>query len=261
MSVIRVHKTKNYTVMSNTHLRDKDLSLKAKGLLSVMLSLPDDWSYSISGLCAICKESETAIKSALDELKANGYVAVNREEPSKQNGGRIRYSYDVFEEPKKEIQEGKIQGVENLGVEFQGVESVPLLNTNKANTYKKHNSSAAQNECDFSLEIIAKAKEITDDKCILGAISYYLGKYKHELGKKHPDISYQVLIRFVKLVTELLQDSMEDIRNENGFIRMIDRHFKTNYGLDIDYNFPHFATEGIIEYQARNCGYIEGYKD
>ena len=74
MSVIRVHKSKNYTVMSNTHLRDKSLSLKAKGLLSVMLSLPDNWDYSIAGLVAISKENETAVKSALNELKDNNYV-------------------------------------------------------------------------------------------------------------------------------------------------------------------------------------------
>ena len=72
MSIIRVHKSKNFTVMSNYHLRDKNLSLKAKGLLSVMLSLPEDWDYSISGLCSILKENKTAIKSALRELQDNG---------------------------------------------------------------------------------------------------------------------------------------------------------------------------------------------
>ena len=69
MAIYRVHKTKDYTVMSNTHLRDKDMSLKAKGLLTLMLSLPENWDYTINGLVAICKENETAIKSALDELK------------------------------------------------------------------------------------------------------------------------------------------------------------------------------------------------
>ena len=74
MSKIRVNKTKDYTVLSNHHLKNKNLSLKAKGLLSVMLSLPDDWDYSINGLSFICKENETAITSALDELKENGYL-------------------------------------------------------------------------------------------------------------------------------------------------------------------------------------------
>lgn len=72
--------------MSNTHLRDKNLSLKAKGLLSVMLSLPDNWDYSIAGLVAICKENETAVKSALSELKDNNYVVVTKENPTKSNG-------------------------------------------------------------------------------------------------------------------------------------------------------------------------------
>lgn len=98
MPVIRVHRTKNFTVMSNIHLRDKNLSLKAKGLLSVMLSLPDDWNYSIAGLCSICKENETAIKSALNELKANNYVMVVKKFPDAGNG-RITYEYEVYEEP------------------------------------------------------------------------------------------------------------------------------------------------------------------
>ena len=96
MATIRVHKTKNYTVMSNTHLRDKSLSLKAKGLLSVMLSLPDNWDYSIAGLVAISKENETAVKSALNELRDNNYVVVTKENPTKSNGGRIKYSVILF---------------------------------------------------------------------------------------------------------------------------------------------------------------------
>lgn len=77
MSVIRVHKSKNFTVMSNVHLRDKNLSLKSKGLLSMMLSLPDDWEYSIAGLCKICKENETAIKSSINELKYFGLSLIH----------------------------------------------------------------------------------------------------------------------------------------------------------------------------------------
>ena len=69
MAVFRVNKNKNYTVMSNYHLRDKNLSLKAKGLLSLMLSLPEDWDYTVRGLSAINKESLGAIQSALKELE------------------------------------------------------------------------------------------------------------------------------------------------------------------------------------------------
>lgn len=131
MSVIRAHKTSNYTVMSNYHLKDKDISLKAKGLLSVILSLPDDWDYSIAGLVAICKESETSVKTALNELKEYRYVKVTKQMPNETETGRIEYIYDIFEVP---IQEHKKQGVENLGLEFLGVENIGQLNTNKSNT-------------------------------------------------------------------------------------------------------------------------------
>ena len=99
MSVIRVNKTDNYTVMSNHHLQDKQMSLKAKGLLSQMLNLPDDWDYTIKGLVSINKESEAAISSALDELKKNGYLVINKIMPKDTASGRIEYVYDIFEVP------------------------------------------------------------------------------------------------------------------------------------------------------------------
>lgn len=134
MSTFRVNKNQNYTVMSNTHLRDMNLSLKAKGLLSVMLSLPENWDYSIAGLVAICKENETAVKSALKELKESRYLIITKVLPNKTASGRIEYIYDIYEEPQK--QEVEKQGVENLGVEFQGVENQGQLNTNILNKEK-----------------------------------------------------------------------------------------------------------------------------
>ena len=131
-----MNKTKNYTVMSNEHLRDKRLSLKAKGLLSVMLSLPDTWDYSISGLVAICKESETAVKSTLGELKSCGYLVVTKKMPNETESGRIEYVYDIFEKAKTGKQEVEKQGVENLGVENLGVENVRQLSTKESSTDK-----------------------------------------------------------------------------------------------------------------------------
>ena len=91
-SVCRVNKNANYTVMSNYHLRSTNLSLKAIGLLSKVLSLPENWDYSISGLTAICKEKETAIKAALDELKHWGYLTVTKLMPNETKSGRIEMS-------------------------------------------------------------------------------------------------------------------------------------------------------------------------
>ena len=74
MAVFRVERTQNYTVMSNYHLRDRRLSLKAKGLLSLMLSLPEDWDYTLSGLARISLEGKDAIRAAVVELEQAGYV-------------------------------------------------------------------------------------------------------------------------------------------------------------------------------------------
>ena len=74
MAVMRVDKNCNYTVMANYHLRDKRLSLKAKGLLSVMISLPAEWDYTLAGLAYISKEGVSAIRAAIQELEENGYV-------------------------------------------------------------------------------------------------------------------------------------------------------------------------------------------
>lgn len=125
MAVFRVEKTRDYTIMSNHHFREKNMSLKAKGLLSLMLSLPEKWDYSIAGLVAICKENETSIKTALDELKEFGYLQVIKKMPNETKSGRIEYEYIVYEQ-KQEVQK---QGVENLGVE-----NPTQLNNNKVNT-------------------------------------------------------------------------------------------------------------------------------
>ena len=72
MPVIRTEKTDNFTIMANHHLRDMSLSLKARGLLSLMLSLPDDWDYSARGLACLCRDGENSIRSALKELEQAG---------------------------------------------------------------------------------------------------------------------------------------------------------------------------------------------
>ena len=78
MAVFRINKTQDYTVMSNFHLKDRSLSLKSKGLLSLILSLPEDWNYTTRGLAAICKEGVDSIGTALKELERAGYIKRNR---------------------------------------------------------------------------------------------------------------------------------------------------------------------------------------
>ena len=126
MAVFRVNKTKDYTVMSNSHLRDKRLSFKAKGILSVMLSLPEKWDYSIAGLETLSSDGSSATRSALKELELNGYL-IRR--AVRVNGKIIDWEYNIFESPQVEIQD-----IEKPLVENQQVENQTQLNTNKENT-------------------------------------------------------------------------------------------------------------------------------
>ncbi len=97
MAVFRVQKTQNYTIMSNHHLRNKALSLKAKGLLSLMLSLPEDWDYTTRGLASICKEGVDSVCATVRELEAAGYII--RRRIRDKNGQMRGMEYTVLEEP------------------------------------------------------------------------------------------------------------------------------------------------------------------
>ena len=97
MPVFRVERNKGYTVMSNYHLRDKSLSLKAKGLLSQILSLPEDWDYTLKGLALINREKIDAIRQAIRELEQAGYIVRSRERDER---GRLRGAdYVIYEQP------------------------------------------------------------------------------------------------------------------------------------------------------------------
>ena len=99
MAVFRVERTQNYTVMSNHHLRDKGLSLKAKGLLSQMLSLPEDWDYTLAGLAKINAEGRDAIRAAVQELERAGYIRRSRVRDDK---GCLRGTeYVIYERPQQ----------------------------------------------------------------------------------------------------------------------------------------------------------------
>ncbi len=105
MSVFRIEKNKNYTVMSNHHLRNKDLSLKSKGLLSLMLSLPEEWDYTLKGLSIICKEGIDAIRVSIIELEKQGYIERRRNRNTKgqlTNTEYIIHEYPITVTPKSE---------------------------------------------------------------------------------------------------------------------------------------------------------------
>lgn len=135
MSVIRVNNTKGFTVMSNYRFQDKEISLKAKGLLGLMLSLPSNWDYSINGLVAIVKENKAAVQSALKELEEHKYLKRTRVQDET---GRFDYVYDIYEKPYD-----KLPWTENPCTDIQCTENPctenqPQINTNKQNTNKQN---------------------------------------------------------------------------------------------------------------------------
>lgn len=182
MAIIRVNKTKNYTVMSNVHLKEKEMSLKAKGLLSVMLSVPDEWNFSIAGLSAICKENETAIKSALNELKQFGYLIVTKKCPNETKSGRIEYEYNIYEQPQEK------QGVEKQGVEILGVEKQGQLNTNNKDTNKLNTKKLNTKKKIYgAFENVALGDEELEKIQVagFGELIDELSEYKESTGKKY----------------------------------------------------------------------------
>mgnify|MGYP001264713879 FL=1 len=140
MAVFRIEKTRDYTVMSNYHLRDRSLSLKAKGLLSLMLSLPEDWDYTMKGLARICKDGSDSISGGIRELESHGYLV--RARVRNENGQLGSIEYTILEQPKepaqtpapireKPIRENPIQVKPMLDVPIQ--ENPAQLNTKEQN--------------------------------------------------------------------------------------------------------------------------------
>lgn len=132
MSVIRIHKTNNFTVMSNYHFREKGMSLKAKGLLSLMLSLPNDWNYSVAGLVTLSKDGKDSVMTALAELEKFGYLT--RQQLVNEKGQFSGVEYHIFEQPQKENPVAEKPNEEKENTEKSHAENRPQLNTNQLNT-------------------------------------------------------------------------------------------------------------------------------
>ena len=200
MATFRVNKTSDYTVISNYHLREKEMSLKAKGLLTLMLSLPGNWDYSISGLASICAENETAIKTGLKELKKFGYLRISKIFPNKERGNKkIEYVYEIFEKPlgegkrqkeqeteKQPLEKQKIenQGVENLPLESQAVENQGQLNTKELNTNKLNTKEVSTKEYIHVKNEFSQACEDIKNKWIKIAQEYDLSGKQLKIDDK-----------------------------------------------------------------------------
>ena len=141
MAVYRVQRTRDYTVMSNYHLKDKGLTLKSKGLLSMILSLPEEWNYTTRGLASICKEGVDAIGSALKELETAGYIV--RRQLRGANGRITDTEYIIYEQPQSKKPDMLPPDVvspdtENPDMVRPDMEKPAELNIEKSNTQKQN---------------------------------------------------------------------------------------------------------------------------
>ena len=147
MAVFRIEKTRDYTVMSNHHLRNAGLSLKSKGLLSMMLSLPEDWNYTTRGLAKICKEGTDSIGSALKELEHAGYIVRNRLRDSKSK--IVDVEYVIYEtphppdtgQPCEDEPDTACPDTENPDMDNPCLENRPQLNKEKRNPEEQNTDS------------------------------------------------------------------------------------------------------------------------
>lgn len=159
MSVARVHHNKNYTCMSNYHFQDKTLSLKAKGLLSLMLSLPDTWDYSVAGLATLSSDGETSVRTAVKELEEHNYL---HRTPVRECGRIVDWEYDIYEQP-KEILDVENQQVENLALDSEYNKVRKQSNTKKVNT---SNSKELLQNSDFQFGKAKPKKDNLYTKCV-----------------------------------------------------------------------------------------------
>ena len=229
MATFRVNKTSDYTVISNYHLREKGMSLKAKGLLTLMLSLPENWDYSISGLASICAENETAIKTGLNELKKFGYLRISKIFPNKKRGNKkIEYVYEIFEKPLKEDKKQKEQKTEEQTLESQAVENQGQLSTKELNTNKLNTKEVSTKEYIHVKNEFSQACEDIKNKWVKIACEYKLSGTQLKITDKRKRVINNLLKEYS--AEEVLQ-AMEKVHT-SSFLR---GNNKTGWQISFDW--------------------------
>ena len=238
MSVFRVERTHDYTVMSNHHLKNRALSLKAKGLLSLMLSLPDDWDYTLQGLAHISLEKVDAIRKAITELENEGYITRTRERDEQ---GRLRGTeYIIREQPISEKPTLEKPTLEKPTLEKPTLGKPTLenptqlnnnkLNKNKPSTYEENtqsNQSKEGTETELT-EILQncelKSFESKTAQMLESAVRVLYYKQSIKLsGAVLPQTEIRNLLRKVNRDTlidavEVLRHNENEVQNPQGYL-------------------------------------------
>ena len=211
MAVFRVERTGDYTVMSNFHLKDKRLSLKAKGLLSQMLSLPDDWDYTLSGLSYINRESKDAIRSAVNELETAGYI--RRRQTTDASGKFAANEYTIFERPiEGEPMLDKPLSENPITVNPSAVNPLPenptQLNTKKSNTQKQNTHGSNTDSIPFRETAAARPPERKGrDAMSLTEIESYRELIQENIGYEYLCQQYETYREDLDEIVELIVET------------------------------------------------------
>lgn len=233
MAEIIVHKSHGHTSMSTYHLWDKTITLGAKGLLSQMFSLPDEWDFSIKGLIDLNQEGERAVTSALRELKTKGYLTVEKIPPSK-GENKFTYLYNIYETPQTASpQDPRSVGVQNVGLQDVGIQDanqekkekkqkkeekyISFNNNGFDSQDKEHsnNSNLNMSEVNYTIPIKSTTKQkkidlknkiihlidgYTDDEELRGAIKHFV---QNREDIKKPVATEHSMELLLKTLTEL----------------------------------------------------------
>ena len=219
MAVFRIEKTRDYTVMSNHHLRDMSLSLKAKGLLSLMLSLPENWDYTMKGLSRICKDGIDSISGGIRELEERGYLI--RERVRGANGQLGSIEYTILEQPKeptpaqeKPIRENPVQANPTLVTPIQ--EEPAQLNKDRSSNDPSRtdlSSTEISNPIQSNPPTPAGARMGTDR---MGARESYreliLENIEYDFWKNSDRIDHEMLDEITELIVDTVCSARKTIR-------------------------------------------------
>lgn len=220
MSVFRVERTGDYTVMSNHHLKNRALSLKAKGLLSLILSLPDDWDYTLRGLAYISLESVDSVRKAVTELENEGYITRTR---TRDEQGRLRGTeYIIREQPVSEEPISEKPVSEKPILENPTQLNINIYNKNKSSVYEEINQSNQSKEAAELTEILRKCEledfEKKTAQMLEDAVRVLYYKQSIKLsGAVLPQTEIRRLLRRVDRDT--LIDAVEVLRYNEGTVQ------------------------------------------
>jgi len=228
--IFRIQKDKDnpYVMVNKQLLNNTELSWKAKGLLTYLLSLPDNWKIYEDEIVKHAKDGKDSLKSAIKELIANGYI--ERERIRSATGQLRGYAYCVYEIPNQD-------GKSNNGKSING-KSIPTNNnyTNINGTNNENNNNGTKSD-DIRTQQLEPYTEGT-----ISVVNYYYSTYRRYFGEDHPNLKKKQIQTVMRNISNFMSENMLD---EGGLEAMIDRHFERTH-LTTDYNINHFATEGIM---------------